>query len=257
MEFKFSCKWFEIALSGDPGLVQAQLEQYEPFIMTVMKRIEQEVADSRERPVQHAPQEPARQREEDERRPHRNRHDRGGRHEKRNHYPGLRPVKPNPPRPGAEQAGPGQAPSRSPAPEGQGRESSAEKPKPPSPQGQQVKEQPSPPSSPEFQKRRRAPRIKEDELKQVVEEKKPRTHHDRVMVFGYYMEEQGNGSDFQVEEIKKCYREIGQDPGSNIEKVMNHATRSGFISRFDVSKNARFKLTNKGRRYVEDGLKLS
>ena len=91
----------------------------------------------------------------------------------------------------------------------------------------------------------------------TMDEKKPRTHHDRVMVFGYYMEHEGKGSDFTVAEIKRCYRAVGQESGMNIEQVINHATRSGFIIRYDMGRTVRFKLSNKGRRYVEDGLKLA
>ena len=77
------------------------------------------------------------------------------------------------------------------------------------------------------------------------------------MVFGYYMEHDGAGSDFTVAELKRCYRNTNQDHGVSIESVISHATRSGFIISHEKGRVTRFKLSNKGRRYVEDGLRLS
>jgi hypothetical protein len=71
------------------------------------------------------------------------------------------------------------------------------------------------------------------------------------------MEIEGGGSDFTIAELKRCYGSANLDPGVNLEQVINHATRSGFVVRYDEGRTERFKLSSKGRGYVEDGLKLS
>ena len=263
MEFKFSCELFEIEFSGDPGYVEAQLQKYEPFILNVLARQDAEAAKSS------APEEkdvsvPAGRREYGSTRPARDR-DRpadegyppGGKSSSSGGYPRDRVSTST--RDGITGAAPKPA-SRSSAadsPRGAGPEARVkEPPKKPEPPAAEERNPKTPPA-PEFQGRRRAPRMKVEDLKKLSDEKRPRTHHDRVMVFGYYMEHDGAGSDFTVAEIKRCYSAMDMDPGLNIERVINHATRSGFVAKHDQGRTIRFKLSSKGKRYVEDGLKLT
>jgi len=263
MEFKFSCKWFEIAFSGDPGFVETQIEKYEPFILLALKRMEQEAekGDESETSQQKAETSPPKSEKKTERQDqdqHKGRNRRPWDKRKRakpsaksnfgvvdkergNHSPdhlaAKVAVEPGSPAAVAPDSGP-VPPKEARAPDSSSEEKSSL-------------------SSPEFPARRRTPKILTDQLAKIVENKKPRTHHDRIMVFGYYMEHEGGGSDFTIAEIKGCYQAVGQDSGINIEQVINHATRSGFIISHSKGRTARFKLSNKGRRYVSDGLKLS
>ncbi|HUT56076.1 MAG TPA: hypothetical protein VM658_21980 [bacterium] len=307
MEFKFSCKWFEIALGGDPGFVDIQLAKYEPYIFHVLKKIEHDMLNSEREdkkplrpengpaPAAKEPRPPEAQRAPAERGPDQRgqaergpdqraqgeRRGRGGRWERRR--------RDNQPRKeaSARDVGGGDFPlsreyeerEEHPAPlppevaEEQARETmheiaagagAPELPFEETAAGKSLAIGPDqgPPgpetfAGPEFLLRRRTPRIMAEELVRVIEAKKPRTHHDRIMVFGYYMEQEGGGSDFTIAEINRCYRAVGQDPGINIEQVINHATRSGFILSQDKGGTARYKLSSKGRSYVEDGLRLS
>jgi hypothetical protein len=305
MEFKFSCKWFEISLAGDPGFVEVQLAKYEPYVFHVLKKIEHDLlsGESQEKkpapprpdkPMENAPearlpdqrgQEPRGQ-EQRRGRDHRNRWDRRRRDNQSRKDGVAREIAPEEPDFGPEPVSRLAAGNNGSLPlpvevrperskdalhdiaEGHGvpelpfeervnadyfhNETGAEEGADP------VHHLPAETAAfSEFVARRRAPRIIAEELLRVMEAKKPRTHHDRIMVFGYYMEGEGAGSDFTIAEITRCYRGVGQDPGINIEQVINHATRSGFILSHDKGRAARYKLSNKGKRYVEDGLKLS
>jgi hypothetical protein len=261
MEFKFSCKWFEIAFSGDPGFVETQIEKYEPFILLALKRMEHE-ADKDDEPgafqqkAETSHQKTAEKTERQDQHKGRNRRpwdkkkrvkpsakpDFGVADRERGNHSSDHPAA----KVATETGSPADAATDNgpvPLKEARAPDSSSE--------------ENSSPSSPEFPARRRTPKILADQLAEIVEEKKPRTHHDRIMVFGYYMEHEGGGSDFTIAEIKKCYQTVSQDSGVNIEQVINHATRSGFIVSHNKGRAPRFKLSNKGRRYVGDGLKLS
>ncbi len=113
-----------------------------------------------------------------------------------------------------------------------------------------------PAQAPDFPARRKAPKIKQEDLGPLIGKFTPRTQHDRIMLFGYYMEKDAKGSDFTVAEIKRCYKAVDEEPISNIPQVLIHATRSGFIMKKDTGRLLRYKLSAKGRRYVEHGLKL-
>ncbi|MFO8056489.1 MAG: hypothetical protein R6V10_04260 [bacterium] len=284
MYFKFSCKGFEVAFSGDPAYVEKQIEKYEPHILQALKHVQAE--QEKEEQIKTEPEkkpEPASGREEnDSRQKHysgkrRKNHSRGRPPDKKDQRSGGHPYRKEQEesasrsdnlRPIAESEAARPAEKEEddsiPFPEGGDEKSSsldsasapAEKSEPG--EGQEsASPKDAPAGSSEFPARRKSPRIKGEDLVRTIESKKPRTHHDRVMVFGHYMETEGGGSDFTIPEIKRCYRAVNQDPGNNIEQVINHATRSGFILRHDQARTNRFKLSSKGRRYVEDGLKLT
>jgi len=50
MEFKFSCKLFEVSFSGDPGFVESQIQKYEPFILKVLEKLDKEMPPEPEKP---------------------------------------------------------------------------------------------------------------------------------------------------------------------------------------------------------------
>ncbi len=283
MDFKFSCKWFEVSFSGDPGYVERQIEKYESYILQALKQmeIEQQQEEEAQKSKLEAKSKTAATEENGPReKPHYNKrrknHSGRGRapdkkertstHTYRKEYNSDQSSRSDYMRNQIESENGGQENNEEddsiPFPEGgqekphhqhNSSETNADKPGPESkPVGPEADT-----SSSDFPSRRKTPRIKAEDLVKTIDGKKPRTHHDRVMVFGHYMETQGGGSDFTIPEIKRCYRAANQDPGNNIEQVINHATRSGFIVRHEQARTNRFKLSNKGRRYVEDGLKLT
>ena len=264
MEFKFSCKLFEIGFSGDPGFVESQLEKYQPYVLLALQLMEKEAIEAtqaekasevvqiqprRERPAKKEKQRWDRKKKDNasQRIPPRNNpgHQTNTRMKKGNDH------HPPPPLAGGETGEP--AP---PDPEPESAETRRKNQTTES-INRSLSDDALSAATAEFPSRRRAPRIRSHGLNNIVEQKKPRTHHARIMVYGYYMQHDGGGSDFTVAELKRCYRESGQDPGTNIEKVISHATRSGFIISNGKGNVTRYRLSNKGRRYVEDGLKLS
>ncbi len=286
MDFKFSCKWFEVSFSGDPGYVEKQIEKYEPYILQALKQmeIEQQEKESKRTetgtalPPVPEPQENSR-RDSNHTGKRRKNHSGRGRpsekkdrssthtyrkdytHENSSRSDYIRPLteadsstsetkekEEDDSLPFAERGDENPSPHKAATDPGEKQETDQQK----HDSGADAD-----PSAHEFPARRKTPRIKAEDLVRTIDDKRPRTHHDRVMVFGHYMETEGGGSDFTIPEIKRCYRAANQDPGNNIEQVINHATRSGFIIRHNQARTNRFKLSAKGRRYVEDGLKLT
>lgn len=98
--------------------------------------------------------------------------------------------------------------------------------------------------------------INSSDLKGLYDRISPRTHHEKTLVFAYYLQNRNNHEDFSSNEIRRCYREIGADPAGNISQVLNHASRSGFLSKISRGRQLRFSLTSKGRHFVERGLEL-
>lgn len=95
------------------------------------------------------------------------------------------------------------------------------------------------------------------ELKDFFEEFQPRTHHEKIMVFGYFLQERQGKSDFGTGKIRNCYKEAGIDPTGNISQVLNHATRTGFMTKAQRGRSVRYSLTSKGKQFVERGLQKS
>ncbi len=92
-------------------------------------------------------------------------------------------------------------------------------------------------------------------LRQLFEKYHPQTHHDRVMIFAYYLGNAGRDS-FGTFEINRCYQALGEKLPANLYLVLNNATRSGFLSKEERAGKVKYRLTFKGKRYVENGLRL-
>jgi len=96
--------------------------------------------------------------------------------------------------------------------------------------------------------------INPSDLKEIYDRIGPRTHHEKTLVFAYYLQNRRNHGDFSSNDIRRCYREIGADPAGNISQVLNHASRSGFLNKISQGRQLKFSLTSKGRHFVEKGL---
>lgn len=269
--FRFVCKDFEIEVRGDERFVDKILSRYENRVMLKLKELLGNLpapeprrpepphpphpplaAALPARPPEAAPPPPSGEKKS---RRHRGRGRRGKRHQENVEAGGTRPEpepKPFAQTPllrggvAAAEAGVPRLPFSDPVAAGE----SAEPAFTPPPLGD-VR-----PAATDFPSRRRTPKVGANELQALLEQRRPRTHHDRIMLMGYHLENSAGGSDFTAEELMECYRAAGETPPANLTQVLNHATRSGFMLRHDQGRTQRFKLSARGRRYVEDGLKL-
>jgi len=93
------------------------------------------------------------------------------------------------------------------------------------------------------------------EIKSLNERFRPQTSHDRVMILAYFLEQKFSG-EFSSPEVQDCYQALSDKVPGNLSQVLNNATRSGFLSKEEKSGKVRYRLTFKGKRYVENGLRL-
>jgi len=265
--FRFVCKDFEIEIRGDQHFVDKLLGRYESRVMLKLKELmphapqpeprppqpqprPQGLAPTPARPPEAAPPQPA---GEKKGRRHRGR-GRRGKHRPENLEAGGPRLEPEPallnqtPLLRGQEAEPDEAaqPPLFPEPAPEFSEPAFIHP----PLGD-VR-----PAAADFPSRRRTPKVEKESLQSLLEQRRPRTHHDRIMLMGYHLENAAGGSDFTAEELMECYRAAGETPPANLTQVLGHATRSGFMIRHDQGRTQRFKLSARGRRYVEDGLKL-
>lgn len=90
-------------------------------------------------------------------------------------------------------------------------------------------------------------------LDEMYRKLNPRTHHEKILVFAYFLNT-GNGfSEFTGNDIKECYDAVKADSPGNINQVLNHASRTGFLIKLHGGRQVRYSLTSKGRHFVERG----
>jgi|GEM_PF-2209949 len=94
----------------------------------------------------------------------------------------------------------------------------------------------------------------EDSLKRFYETLNPRTHHEKIMVFGYFLQVRRGMAEFGTGKIKSCYDAASADPAGNINQVLNHACRTGFVTKSQRGRSVKYSLTSKGKQFVERGL---
>jgi len=97
--------------------------------------------------------------------------------------------------------------------------------------------------------------IDAQEIKSLNERFRPQTSHDRVMILAYFLEQKFS-AEFSSPEVQDCYQALSDKVPGNLSQVLNNATRSGFLSKEEKSGKVRYRLTFKGKRYVENGLRL-
>jgi hypothetical protein len=94
-----------------------------------------------------------------------------------------------------------------------------------------------------------------EEIRSLNDRFRPQTSHDRVMIAAYYLEQKFPG-EFSSPEVQQCYGVLSDKLPANLSTVLNNATRSGFLSKEEKAGKVRYRLTFKGKRYVENGLRL-
>ena len=92
------------------------------------------------------------------------------------------------------------------------------------------------------------------ELDKIFDKISPRTHHEKILVFAYYMQNNRNRTDFTTNKIRTCYKAVNAEPAVNINQVLNHASRTGFLAKTQRGRQVRYSLTSKGKHFVERGL---
>ena len=85
-----------------------------------------------------------------------------------------------------------------------------------------------------------------------------KTHTDRVLAFGYYLEKYAGQERFTVADINKCYYDAKLET-SNSSMMIRQNIKRGLMmdAKADGGKRAGFTLTNGGEEYVATKLKSS
>lgn len=218
--FRFICKDFELEVCGDREFVEKKLEQYESKVVFKLREIlslQEEGADIRQVKAEQAVPKP--QESSPEKKAEHKR--RRGRRSRKKHH--KKPV-----------AGGGSSPGP------RGSESGGSS-------GRRVK--------PSKSNRPHLP-IDVGSIREDMDRKKPRTHHDRVLIFGNYLESGAGAKNFTAQELERCYKEINEAPPVNIQQVLTHATRSGFLTRSQLGSLYLYKLSAKAKKYIQDGMRM-
>ena len=242
--FEFKCADFGIEFKGDLNFVQAQLYKYEPKILV---KIAQLVPIEKTHP---APQQPPRQQQQPPRPPQQQQQQRPPQPQQRQGQPQQQhkqPYRDDRPRGHDKRRGGGYK---------QGRPEELKK------------DEKAPTRDPDFLENRErveqdAPRVVEQrtfsadgsELRDLLERHHPQTSHDRVMIFAYHIEDKIQ-QEFTAGEIQECYSTLGERAPGNLYTVLNNASRSGFLVKEEKGGKAKYRLTFKGKRYVDNGLRL-
>lgn len=91
-------------------------------------------------------------------------------------------------------------------------------------------------------------------MKRFYETLDPKTHHEKIMVMAYFLQVKRGMKEFGTGKIKSCYDMMGADPAGNINQVLNHASRTGFVTKAQRGRSVKYSLTSKGKQFVEKGL---
>lgn len=96
--------------------------------------------------------------------------------------------------------------------------------------------------------------IKEESLAEFLEQLPSKTHQEKILAFGYYLEKNRKMSNFGVKEINDCYDEV-KEAKSNTAQYMALLIKSGLIMK---SKNpgsggsSQYTLTRKGENAIKN-----
>jgi len=90
-------------------------------------------------------------------------------------------------------------------------------------------------------------------LAEFLKTKNPKGHDDKILVFGYFIEKIEGASSFNVDDIKKCYRDAKIPPTKNIPTYTTLLTKKGYVMDAEDKKDSKkaWVLTKSGEEYVE------
>ncbi len=248
--FEFKCADFQIGFKGDLNFVQNELRKYEPRILVKFHQIipsEKPLAAPAPQPHQPQPQRQPQAQPQKQGQPQPQR------------QPQAQPQKQGQPQPAKPQPQPHRDDRRGfrggrggykQTPEPYKQEDKKPTREPNFVENRGVSEERSRPEPESAQTT-----IAANELRSLLERYQPRTSHDRVMILAFYLEEKSAGG-FNPADIQECYQALGERTPGNLSVILNNASRSGFLAKEEKAGRARYRLTFKGKRYVENGLRL-
>lgn len=90
-------------------------------------------------------------------------------------------------------------------------------------------------------------------LAEFLKTKNPKGHDDTILVFGYFIEKIEGASLFNVDDIKKCYRDAKIPPTKNIPTYTTILTKKGYVMDAGDKKDNKkaWVLTKSGEEYIE------
>jgi hypothetical protein len=97
---------------------------------------------------------------------------------------------------------------------------------------------------------------KEESLVEFVERVPNKTHQDKILAFGYFLEKNRSAATFGVKEINDCYEEV-KEARSNTAQYFLLLTRSGLIMKAKSQPSGsptQYVLTRKGEKTIETTL---
>ena len=232
-EYHFKCAEFELEFKGNEDYIRAMIQKYEPRVLTKLNQIapvekNQPAPHPQQHPAhpqhpQQKPQQPQQRPAEAQRYPDKHRGGRRG-------GQGYRKPMPQYPKPSNE-------PEQRRDPDEYLKDT---------PRKEEIIEAPQPPARVQ---------ISAGELKSLNERYLPQTSHDRVMIMIYHLEQSATDG-FSSVDVQECYTKLDEKVPGNLSTVLNNATRSGFLTKEEKSGRIKYHLTFKGKRYVENGLRL-
>lgn len=91
-------------------------------------------------------------------------------------------------------------------------------------------------------------------LAEFVKQKDPKSHGDKILTFGYFLEKYKGYRFFNLDDIDKCYKDARIPKTKNFSPYITQLIREGFIMDSEQKKDNKkaWVLTNKGSQYVEN-----
>lgn len=94
---------------------------------------------------------------------------------------------------------------------------------------------------------------KEISLVEFLNQKNPKSHGDKILIFGYYLERIKGYEAFNIDDIEKCYQDARIPKTKNFSLYITRLIRQGYLMDSDQKKDNKkaWLLTKNGREYVE------
>jgi predicted nucleotidyltransferase component of viral defense system len=88
---------------------------------------------------------------------------------------------------------------------------------------------------------------------EFLKSKDPKSHGDKILVFGYYLENFIDESSFNLNDIEKCYNQARIPKTKNFPQYIAQLIRDGYLMDFEEKKDNKkaWILTDSGLKYVE------
>lgn len=90
-------------------------------------------------------------------------------------------------------------------------------------------------------------------LSEFMKRRNPKSHGDKILVFGYYLEKIKGYESFNLDDIEKCYQDARLPKTKNFSLYITRLIRKGYLMDSEQKKDNKkaWKLTKDGIDYVE------